>query len=169
MITNHNDIKAWLDLMYITNYTIHDTGTVTVDGDVSLYQCGLNRIPVQFRIVYGFFDCSNNYLETLEGCPREVGGDFSCAGNKLKSLEGGPIEVGEGFYCNANQLTTLEGSPREVGGGFICSDNNLTSLEGSPIEVGEEFHCWRNRFDCRPTCASIILGEFRWTSHYANQ
>jgi len=35
MLTNHKDIKAWLDSMDIENYTINDTGTVTVDGNVS--------------------------------------------------------------------------------------------------------------------------------------
>jgi len=46
MLTNHNDIKAWLDGMNIENYTIAATGTVTVDGNVDISRNGLTEIPV---------------------------------------------------------------------------------------------------------------------------
>jgi len=76
MLTIHTDIKAWLDGMNIENYTINDTGTVTVDGDVNLRNKRLTKIPVQFRIVYGDFNCHYNNLKSLNGSPREVGGGF---------------------------------------------------------------------------------------------
>jgi len=142
MLTNRNDIKAWLDSMSIKHYTINDTGTVTVDGDVNLYQCGLTHIPIRFRIVYGYFDCSTNYLKTLEGSPREVGGDFDCDYNVLKSLEYSPYEVGGSFSCRANHLKSLEYAPREIRDNFVC---------------------WGNGFETVPKCDTIINGYLYWS------
>jgi len=107
MLTNHNDIKAWLDRMNIEKYTINDTGTVTVDGSVDISDNQLTEIPVQFRIVYGNFSCGNNGLKSLEGSPREVGGDFCCNSNSLESLEGSPQEIGGNFYCWNNSFKTI--------------------------------------------------------------
>jgi len=141
MLTKYKDIKAWLDTMNIKNYTINDTGTVTVDGNVDIRDKQLTKIPVQFRIVYGYFNCSYNSLESLEGSPREVGGNF---------------------HCWHNSLTSLDGSPQNVGGNFYCGFNSLKSLEGSPREVGGSFYCWDNSFKTIPKCDTIINGELLW-------
>ena len=143
MLTNHKEIKAWLNSMDIKNYTINDTGTVTVDGDVNINRKGLTEIPVQFRIVYGDFHCYYNRLKSLEGSPREVGGNFHCSHNNLKSLEG---------------------SPQEVGGNFRCGWNNLKSLEGAPhkVENSGDFDVLCNKFKPSPKCDTIINGELFW-------
>ena len=141
MLTNHKEIKAWLDSMDIENYTINDAGTVTVEGDVVISGKGLTEIPVQFRIVYGYFSCGFNNLESLNGSPREVGGDFDCWNNSL---------------------TSLNDAPQEVGGNFNCINNSLTSLNGSPREVGGDFNCWNNSFTTNPNCDTIINGQLIW-------
>jgi len=46
MLTNHDDIKAWLDGMNIENYK---SGSVTVDGDVDIRDKQLTEIPVQYQ------------------------------------------------------------------------------------------------------------------------
>jgi hypothetical protein len=41
-------------------------------------------------------------LETLNGCPKEVGSTFSCCHNNLETLNGCPKEVGDDFICYGN-------------------------------------------------------------------
>jgi len=141
----------------IVNYTINDDGTVDVDGDVNLrnvtvnvkgeygFYKGLTKLPLKFGSVTGYFDCSYNQLNTLEGGPKEIGGNFICSYNQLTTLEGGPIHVGGNFDCSDNKLTTLEGAPNYVGGSFNCYNNQLTTLEGGPSYVGGGFYCGYNQ------------------------
>ncbi len=63
-------------------------GTVNVVGDVYLYGMKLERLPVKFGTVGGYFDCSGNRLVTLKGIPASVGKDFYCSNNQLTSLVG---------------------------------------------------------------------------------
>ena len=92
----------------IGKYITRLNGTVDVSGDVNLLGMKLKKLPVQFGIVTGNFDCAHN---------------------QLTSLQGAPEKVGESFWCTHNQLTSLEGSPEEVGGEFYCSGNPFTSLD----------------------------------------
>ena len=80
----------------IKNYTINSDGTIDVDGDVNLSNyrnrpmgglpCSkLKKLPLKFRKVNGFFNCSGNELISLVGSPISVG-DFNCSYNKLNSL-----------------------------------------------------------------------------------
>jgi hypothetical protein len=93
-------ITKWLYEMDVENYIINDDYTIDVKGNVSLSNKNLDRFPdyIKFDKVRGYFDCSNNQLVSLEGCPREVGGYFDCNNNQLVSLEGCPMEVGYGTY-----------------------------------------------------------------------
>lgn len=131
----------------IRNYTINKDGTVDVDGYVDISDIkGLGKIPIKFRNVSGYFNCSNSDLVSLEGCPVSVGGEFICSNNKLTSLKGCPSSVGSvggGFFCDGNKLVTLEGCPSYVGGGFNCSCNELVSLEGCPDLIN--FDCSNNK------------------------
>ena len=99
------DRDEFLDLLKArgVNYTVRPDGLVDVEGNISLSYLTLIKIPVKFGSVNGYFDCSNNQLTSLKGCPEEVRGG--------------------GFYCRDNQLTSLIGCPEEVGGEFICTDN----------------------------------------------
>ena len=98
-------IIKWLDSFGIANYTINDDLTIDVNGDVELDHKSLTCFPsfIKFNEVSGSFDCGNNQITSLKGCPTIVGGDF---------------------YCDNNQLTSLEGCPTTVGGNFYCWDNN---------------------------------------------
>ena len=96
-------IKKWLDEHKITNYNINDDFTIDVKGTVHLNEYPEKELPdyIQFRKVKDFFyiyECPN--LESLEGCPQEVGGSFYCNDcPNLKSLKGCPQKVGSSFYC----------------------------------------------------------------------
>lgn len=103
----------------IENYTINEDGSIDVNGDVFLYGLGLTELPINFNKVSGTFDCSNNKLTTLKGCPKCVGGNFS---------------------CGVNYLTDLKYSPKVIHGSFYCSGNNLKSYVSDSI-VGKTFYC----------------------------
>ena len=68
----------------ITNYTINSDGSIDVDGSVNLYGRNLTKLPIKFRNVSGYFDCSYNKLTSLEGSPTHVGDYFSCSINKFR-------------------------------------------------------------------------------------
>ena len=77
-------VKEWLDS---GKARINPDGSYDVDGDVDLSNMNLDKIPVKFNLVGGYFYCSNNNLTSLEGCPKEVGGDFYCSYNKKQFTE----------------------------------------------------------------------------------
>ena len=104
----------------IINYTINPDGSIDVDGDVYLWSKGLTELPLTFNKVTGCFDCGDNNLTSLKGCPRWVGGWFSCEDNQLTSLEFGPDYVGGGFHCKYNKLTDNY-CDSEISGRFYTS------------------------------------------------
>ena len=110
----------------LENCTKNPDGTYSCDGDVDLSGLGLTKLPVKFKEVGGGFNCYNNKLTTLEGCPQKVSGGFVCSFNQLTTLKGCPQEVGGWFDCSNNQLTTLEGCPQKVGGDFYCHNNPVS-------------------------------------------
>ena len=104
------------------------------------------------------FDCSNNKLESLAGCPQTVVGDFGCYENNLKSLKGCPQTVGGGFYCGSNNLESLKDCPQTVGGDFWCGNNQLKSLVGCPQIVKGSFDCNDNQLKSLEGCPQIVSG-----------
>jgi hypothetical protein len=107
---------------YLKNYTINPDGTIDVNGGVNLWKKlgDMEKLPVKFGKVSGYFDCSMNNLTTLESCPKYVGGYFNCHSNKLSTLENCPNYVGGYFNCHSNKLSTLENCPNYVGSDFTC-------------------------------------------------
>lgn len=112
----------------ITNYTINTDGSIDVNGNVELSHNNLNKIPLQFRNVSGFFDVYKNNLTSLKGSPIKCG-YFYCSRNLLTSLEYGPKEVRFEYDCYHNLLKTLKHSPIsfEMLSAF---SNPLESIEG---------------------------------------
>jgi hypothetical protein len=152
-IRNFNEqeksIEDWCQILWLKNYEIIMDGIIDVNGDVKI---NINRdlrilreMPINFGVVSGYFECLNNNLISLKGCPNKVYGQFfSYEHNLLSSLEGCPEKVSGSIRFFGNKLTTLEGAPKEVFGSFECGSNKLTSLEGSPIKVGRNFSCGWN-------------------------
>ena len=156
----YEETKNWLDDMDIDNYTINDDLTIDVDGDVDLNNKKLEKIPVKFKSVRGYFYCNSNQLTSLKGCPESVGGYFNCGINQLTNLEGCPESVGGDFYCYNNSLTSLKGSPESVGRDFNCGSNQLTSLKGCPKSVGGHFYCRYNQLTNLEGCPESVGGSF---------
>jgi hypothetical protein len=104
-------------------------GLVSVVGDVNLKEeIKTSQLPVSFEEVAGYFDCSHNQLDSLEGAPRDVGRVFSCNNNRLTDLKGAPTDVGTSFSCEDNPLASLEGAPMKVGNNFWCDYNKNLPL-----------------------------------------
>ena len=99
-------------------------GKVNVDGDFYLRVSrafSLKKLPVQFGVVNGMFNCANVGLTTLIGCPVQVDGIFSCTNNEIESLVGGPKIVKNNYACFSNdRLTSFDGLPDTVGRIFVC-------------------------------------------------
>jgi hypothetical protein len=121
------------------------TGLVDIVGD---FDCSLRAYTdfggIRFGRVSGYFDCSRNFLKTLEGSPREVGGYFDCDSNSLTTLVGAPQKVEWGFYCDRNDLTTLEGAPQTIGGKFssdlVVVPKGLWSIQ----DLSEMYEMYKN-------------------------
>jgi len=103
--------------------TKNPDGTYDVDGDVDLFNVYFTELPIRFNIVDGNFFCTDNYLTTLVGCPKEVTGSFYCSDNELTSLKGCPITVGRDFDCIGNELTSLANLSKYIGGYLFTRDN----------------------------------------------
>ena len=168
--TGRYDYDGDLNSSILSNFVSEDKdgftinfGRVTGDFDCSYnYLTSLEGAPQE---VGGSFNCSYNNLTSLEGAPQTIGGEFGCSNNKLTSLEGAPLTVVKDFYCNFNLLTSLEGAPQEVGGSFNCSYNNLTSLKGAPQMVGGGFGCSNNDLTSLEGAPQEIGGGFYCSSN----
>ena len=131
----------------IVNYTINSDNSVDVDGDVNLWDKKLKLIPLNFNIVNGYFDCGNNNLTSLKGCPVRVGNGFYCHRNKLTSLQYSPQYMENGdFSCGWNKIESLQYCTELIRSYFSCSYNKLTSLEHHPTVYGG-FYCQNNQIN----------------------
>ena len=113
----------------ITNYSINPDGSIDVEGDLYLYNMNLDKLPLKFNKVNGYFGCSNNNLTSLEGCPNYVGRWFSCNDNNLTSLKGCPNYIGGTFYCGGNPLESLEGYNGDYDKLYCDNKDGLTLKE----------------------------------------
>ena len=148
--------------MNINNYTINEDLSVDVNESVDLYKKSLKYLPIQFGVVKGNFDISENELTSLLGSPHIIEGEFYCNENNLKSLEYGPKIVQGCYCCQNNHLTMLKGIPsiingdltvwqnninttkyfpKEIKGILDISNNKINSLKGLKIKVLESFYC----------------------------
>ena len=96
---------------YIRNYTINTDGSIDVSGDVELGALNLDKIPLKFNIVSGYFNISHNNITSLDGCPKYVGDSFHCSYNKISTFEYFPnkINTNTNIYMKNNPLESLEG------------------------------------------------------------
>ena len=132
-----------------------------VEGDLNFSNQGLTELPDLSTItVNGYFDCSDNKLESLEHAPQKVGGGFNCFHNQLTSLEHAPKSIGGSFYCSDNKLTSLEHAPKSVGGDFYCFRNQLTNLEYAPQKVSGDFDCSDNKLTSLEHAPQKVGGDF---------
>ena len=142
MLGTKKEVKDWLVKSGIKHYTINEDLSVSVEGDVLLASVGLiGLLPVKFRDVNGHFNCSHNYLTSLDGCPSRVGGHFNCDGNELSLLKGCPEYVGGNCSFIANKLVESEeflyNCDVEKIGNYYRSKNLNNKLTKSLVDVQE--------------------------------
>jgi hypothetical protein len=143
MHIEEKSIEDWCRKLGLVNYEIID-GVLNANGSVFISSNIYDKIPIQFGVVIGNFNCGHNFLVSLNGSPVKVSGNFYCNSNNLASLVGGPKEVGESFRCENNQLISLKGAPKEISHNFYCWSNSLKSLKYGPIKIGGYFDCEYN-------------------------
>lgn len=135
-IDNYDDVKAWLEEMNIDNYVIHDD--LTVDANfINLSKKQLTHIPIQFGIIRGGFDISDNLLTSLKGSPSKTYGPYNCHDNPLTNLQYAPKEVAEFSCSGAIKLEGLYNLECDIRFGFIHSEKKL---ENVLLELKEFYH-----------------------------
>jgi len=166
----------------IANFTKNLDGTYSAEGHVKITPILLknNKLIISFKDVIGDFLYNGFGITSLEGVPKTVGGLFDCSDNELTSLKGCPKHVGS-FDCSYNNLTSLRDGPQTVDGNyrcyhnylldnlegapknalnFDCSNNELISLKGSPEIVRKHFRCWDNKLTSLEGAPKIVYGSF---------
>jgi hypothetical protein len=162
-------IEEWLNKFSINNYIITEDLQVNVFGNVNLNgKIEGNELPVSFKTVDGYFDISNNSLESLEGSPESVLKDFNCSSNKLDSLFGAPYKVGD-FDCSSNELKSLSYCPKEINGYFDCSDNRILSIKGAPRTVKGHFKCSNNKIGSLKGGAKYVETYFDCSNNFLEE
>lgn len=82
------------------------------NGEINLNKSSLSDLlefsKCKINKVMGDFDCGNNTLVSLEGCPKIICGSFNCMRNELTSLKFGPEIVGGNYHCNNNKLWLIK-------------------------------------------------------------
>lgn len=135
MLKNKEEIITWLENNNIVNYIIHDDFSISVNESVFLRDKNLKQIPLQFNVIHGSFDCSNNQLTSLFGSPKIINGDCNFSRNKLKDLEYCPNIVRGNFLATYNNIHSLKFFPNSIGKGIYLQNNNLIFLENLPQKV----------------------------------
>jgi len=169
---DEENIKICCDNLGIFDYEINEDGSIDVNDSVDISDVFLTSfskgstdedvIGVVFNEIHGFFNCSGNYLDTLEGwCPRKVYGNFICNNNDILSLKGCPEYIFGDFNISYNKIENIDYFPNLIDGDFsiqsnkltnitgmsnisgniTVSDNSLESLNGSPHTINGRFKC----------------------------
>lgn len=107
-------IEKWLKEHNVKNFTINDDLTIDVNGDLFIE----DDLPdfINFNKVYA--DCTvwHTNVTTLRGVPKYVDGYFTCRRTSIESLEGCPIEIGNEFEVTYNKkLKNIDNLPQKVG------------------------------------------------------
>ena len=151
----------------IENYTINSDGSIDVNGIVNLHNLGLEKLPIKFNKVNGYFYC-NNKLTSLEGSPVEVNGDFYCRNNYLTSFEYAPRIIRGIFNCEDNNIKTFEYFPSFVKKYFDCEDNPIYEVwnlfkDTTKIELLNDFDIFRDEDTDEPAIIMDRLNDFLLT------
>jgi len=121
-----------------SNLTVRLTDSnIITRGNVDLFNRKLTTLP-HFKYVGRYFNCRNNKLTSLKGCPIYVG-RLVCDRNCLTSLEYCPTYIGSTLYCRYNQLTSLDGCATYIGDSLYCYGNKVKLSRPKGVKIGGEF------------------------------
>ena len=123
---SESEVSEICDEFGIENWSL-ERGLVNVDGYVDLRYRGLTELPLKFGSINSYFQCNDNNLTSLVGCPIRVGGYFFCNDNKLTSLEGCTKYVGGNFWCERNNIREFTGI-KYIEGKLYCGGNPIFNI-----------------------------------------
>ena len=132
-LNTKEQISFWCKEHQIEYFTINDNLTVDVDGNVILYMCKMDILPIQFGYVSGDFILGENNLKTLKGVPYSVGGDFICGGNDIRDLDYFPKDITLRIILLNNKLTSYT-SPLEHANNIIWLSHSIPGLNYLEID-----------------------------------
>ena len=168
LLRKKEDIEKWLNQHNVKNYKLIEDQEygyiVNVNDNVALGYLGLKNIKVKFNKIKGHFNCENNELTSLEGCPEIVGGDFNCSSNSLTTLKFGPKIVMKSYYCYFNELISLKGCSKIIEYSFDCSMNHLKRFEHNFNKV-INFNCEFNKLESLEGGPKIVNGFFNLSNN----
>lgn len=129
------EIKNWLNAMSVENYSIkkhiipnNSLFVVDIAQNVSLRQKQLSYLPIQFGLIRGSFDISDNSLTSLKGTPFEIVGPFYCHDNPLSSLDYAPKKAGV-FSCSGElALKKMPSLECEINFDFIHCEKQVENI-----------------------------------------
>jgi hypothetical protein len=130
---DEKSIEDWCRKYGIYEYIIGDDGILNVNQSVFIYNLNLTKLPIQFGIVGGCFDCSFNKLTSLIGSPKIIDGYFYCYDNELATLKYGPEMVGDSYDCQRNRIMSLIGFPKSIGHNNPNKEINYFRCRNNPI------------------------------------
>jgi len=120
--------EYWVD----DTFTFNIDGTVIIEGDVILYNFGIDVLPPKLIEVTGYINLANNQITSLEGMPSTIGDGLYLGNNQIISLKGLPDVVHGFLSLNENQtLTSLNGLPKKIDGNL-----NLVNIPATSIPEG---------------------------------
>jgi hypothetical protein len=167
-----HEIIQWLDKMNINLYTIEENKdpdsdfkfVVSVRNNVYLVNKNLTHFPIQFGVIEGTFNCSQNKLTSLEGAPFNVRDDFICSNNQLTSLKYCPKKIRGSLNATHNELTSLEHCP-SIMGNYQFEYNKITSLLGLPEYIYDSLYVSFNQLKNLEHSPKKIYGSVIFSSN----
>jgi hypothetical protein len=109
MLTNHKEIREWLDAHGLAHCTINIHGEVDCSVAVGLLNApGASVPPFKFGTVLGDFKCGMTSLESIDWLPTYIGRNFDCSATNIKSFAGFDKHVKYigGSFMGSRQVAT---------------------------------------------------------------
>lgn len=149
MLTNKEDIKAWLKEHEINNFTIDDNLIVNINQDFILNnfsKISIDEFPIQFGVINGSFEIANQNFSHFKNFPKIVKGKFNIYNNNFENLKGMPIFIKEDFVCGDNLFTSLDDLNCNIEGTLI----HLSRIKNTPI------HDFSHQYEMKES----VLGQY---------
>lgn len=174
-LTTKEQVFNWLNQMNIKGFIIHNDLTVDVHNYVDISNKKLKFLPVQFGIILGDFNCSQNQLKSLQGSPKEVYGYLDCHENRLTNFNFLPSKITGSILAYKNKIKSLEGLPEEVKGDLSLWQNKIKNIKYFPklikgsVDISfNQIKTLKNinthidaKFDCTNNPLHIILKDIK--------
>jgi hypothetical protein len=160
-------INDWLLNILDKNDYVLNKRKLTIDTytTVNITENDITEFPefIKFNHISGGFQCNNNELITLKGCPIVVSGSFICSWNNLSNLMYGPKLVQIDYMASHNKLTSLQGLG-VIKQSLDLSNNFLEDLKGIPETINGSLYIHGNPIKSLKYFPKLIIEDLEYTS-----